>query len=125
MLVIFPICFVFFPFFIWSCSVLMMQKMRCESAVAQGLRSDTLSSNLNGGKRTRATPHALPPHSPWPVWLRTSPHPKTSLAPKCTKTPQDKICYDKCVEHFFGSFSNYWLSVSVIKHKKIPPTVQF
>lgn len=36
--------FVLFSFFIWSCSVLMMQ-LRCESAVAQGLRSDVLQAN--------------------------------------------------------------------------------
>lgn len=45
MLFIFPV-FILFSFFIWSCSVLMMmQIVRCESAVAQGLRSDTHQAN--------------------------------------------------------------------------------
>lgn len=35
--------FILFSFFIWSCSVLMMQ-LRCESAVTQGLRSDVLQA---------------------------------------------------------------------------------
>lgn len=64
MLFIFPILFCF-SFFIWSCSVLMMmQIVRCESAVAQGLRSDILQATK---KAESASMRPTPPYSLWPV----------------------------------------------------------
>lgn len=73
--VLFSYC-LFFSFFIWSCSVLMMmQIMRCESAVAQGLRSD---KHPTCDKREQATSTPL---TPLASWLQTSPL-LTILAPK-------------------------------------------
>lgn len=77
MLVIFPILFCF-SFFIWSCSVLMMQIVRCESAVTQGLRSDILQATKKGGKRKHATPT---PSLPLARLLWTSPHSQPASLP--------------------------------------------
>lgn len=43
---------------------MMMQIVRCESAVAQGLRSDTLQATIKAASASVQTP---PPHSLWPV----------------------------------------------------------
>lgn len=50
---------------------MMMQIVRCESAVAQGLRSDTFQAT----KRAERASMRLPsPSLPLACWLRTSPH---------------------------------------------------
>lgn len=78
MLVIFPILFCF-SFFIWSFSVLMMmQIVRCESAVAQGLRSDTLQATKRR-KAQACNPHPLTPFGLLVVDLSPL---TTSLAPE-------------------------------------------
>lgn len=100
MLVIFPILFCF-SFFIWSCSVLMMtQIVRCESTVAQGLRSDTLQAP----KRRKCASMRLspPPLILLACWLRTSLHlnqPRTQmplthnwLLKSPTQSPVHKLC---------------------------------
>lgn len=119
MLFIFPILFCF-SFFIWSCSVLMMmQIVRCESAVAQGLRSDVLQATT---KTESASMRPTPPHSLWPV-VADLPPPTTSLAPKCPKI-SDTIClwetfamYSKIVYWLYFQISHvltlqcsYWLT---------------
>lgn len=77
MLVIFPVLF-YFSFFIWSCSVLMMmQIMRRESTVAQGLRSDTL---LATKKAESASMRPLP-FSPCGLLVADLPQDTISLAP--------------------------------------------
>lgn len=43
---------------------MMMQIVRCESAVAQGLRSDTLQATKKAESASMQPP---PPHSLWPV----------------------------------------------------------
>lgn len=44
---------------------MMMQIVRCESAVAQGLRSDTLQATKKAASASMRPPHT--PHSLWPV----------------------------------------------------------
>lgn len=69
MFVIFPVLF-YFTFFIWSCSdLMMMQILRCESAVTQGLRSDTLQATQ------KAASASVRPQPLYPLacWLTTSP----------------------------------------------------
>lgn len=58
---------------------MMMQIVRCESAVAQGLRSDTLQATK---KAERASMRPLPP-TPFGLLVADLSPLWTSLAPKC------------------------------------------
>lgn len=58
---------------------MMMQIVRCESAVAQGLRSDTLQATK---KAERASMRSLPP-TPFGLLVADLSPLWTSLAPKC------------------------------------------
>lgn len=58
----------------------MMQIMRCESAVAQGLRSDTFQATK---RATSASKQPLPPY-PFGLLVADLPPPSPSLAPKST-----------------------------------------
>lgn len=93
MLFIFPILFVF-SFFIWTCSVLMMmQKTRCESAAAQGLRSDTIQANEMAASACERLPH---PSLPLACWLWTPPsHFKPASLPKTPPPLSDNIDFSK------------------------------
>lgn len=83
--------FVLFSFFIWSCSVLMMQ-LRCESAAAQGLRSDVLQATK---MPESAGLHPEPPF-PLALWLWTSPHLRPASLPKSPLPSPQYIIYYIC-----------------------------
>lgn len=140
MLVIFPILFCF-SFFIWSCSVLMMQIVRCESAVAQGLRSDTLQATKKAESASMRPPH--PPHSLWPLCcgpLPTHNQPRSQMPPnlrhnwlkkKQTKQKQILLClvrqfsefYVKCLLAVY--FQMPHVIMSQCSHWLIPQSPQF
>lgn len=72
--------------------MMMMQIVRCESAVAQGLRSD---KHPKCDKREQATSTPL---TPLASWLQTSPL-LTSLVPKCPQISNNwcnKQCFLLC-----------------------------
>lgn len=61
---------------------MMMQIVRCESAVAQGLRSDVLQATK---KAESASMRPTPPHSLWPAGcgpLPTHSQPRSQMRPK-------------------------------------------
>lgn len=60
---------------------MMMQIVRCESAVAQGLRSDTFQATKKGGKREQATPTPLTPFGLLVADLSTCNQPRSQMPP--------------------------------------------
>lgn len=95
---------------------MMMQIVRCESAVAQGLRSDTSQATKMAASACERLPYPLLPLA---CWLWTSPH-ITSLAPKCPQI-SDRIGFRKVI-HF-----DMCLSLSLVNgcwlafHFQMPP----
>lgn len=95
---------------------MMMQIVRCESAVAQGLRSDTSQATKMAASACERLPY---PSLPLACWLWTSPL-ITSLAPKCPQI-SDRIGFRKII-HF-----DMCLSLSLVNgcwlafHFQMPP----
>lgn len=125
MLFIFPILFCF-SFFIWSCSVLMMmQIVRCESAVAQGLRSDTLQATKKAASASMRPP---PPSLPLACWLRTSPHSQPASLPNAPKS-QTRLAFGRTFtlnEFQYSAINSCWLvdfsnCPMIWNHRLIPP----
>lgn len=80
---------------------MMMQVARCESAVAQGLRSDILQATKKAEKRKRATPHN--PLITYGLLVADFSPLKSSLAPECPRV-SDLI-------GFSNTLSNQWLLI--------------
>lgn len=62
---------------------MMMQIVRCESAVAQGLRSDTFQATKKAESASMRPPHPLIPLA---CLLRTSPRSQPALLPNAPKS---------------------------------------
>lgn len=73
---------------------MMMQIVRCESAVAQGLRSDVLQATK---KAESASMRPTPPHSLWPVGCGPLPTQPASL-PNAPKS-QTQLAFEKHFEN--------------------------
>lgn len=89
--------------------MMMIMQMRCESAVAQGLRSEILQETK---KAESASMRPTPPSPPLACWLRTSPHSKPASLPNAP-TSQTWLAFEKnslChVQLNLYANSVYWL----------------